>query len=127
MADLTVRASLRRLHSPDAWDLRTFQPADPLNFGILVQAMVGPPDGPGEESFDFILCTPQWIAHELERDDVVWGRARLIVSGYSHEALERTVLKLCQRIEGKDWTEVAERLSRWTTWEFEDYRDTRGT
>ena len=123
MANPIVRASLRRLHSPDAWDLRTFQPGDPLDFCILVQAMVRPLDGPGEESFDFILCTPQWIARELERDDVVWGRARLIVSRYSYQALERTVLTLCQRTDGKNWSEVAERLNRWTAWEFEDYRE----
>ena len=99
MADLTVRASLRRLHSPDAWDLKTFQPDDPLDFCILVQAMLGPVDGPGEDSFNFVLCTPQWIARELERDDIVWGRARLIVSHYSYQALETTVLTLCQRTE----------------------------
>lgn len=127
MADTIVRVSLRRLHSPDAFDLRTFQPADPLNFGILVQAMVGPLGGQGEESFDFVMCTPQWIAHELKREDAIWGRARLVVARYSYQTLEKTVLDLCRRAEGKNWQQVAEQLNRWATWEFEDYRESPRT
>jgi immunity protein 8 of polymorphic toxin system len=94
-----------------------------VNFGILVEAMIGPTDREGEEAFDFMLCTPQWIAHELQTRDRRWGRATLLVSEYSYEVLERTVARLCQRVEGSDWSQVAEVLSRWMQWEFEDYRE----
>jgi Immunity protein 8 len=73
MTDHEVQASLRRLHSPDAWDLRSFLPTDPLNFGILTQAIIGSSEDGGEDSFDFMLCTPQWISAELQSEHVRWG------------------------------------------------------
>lgn len=121
MPDQTVRAWLRRLHSPNASDLKSFRPADPEDFGVLVQAMIGPQGTEGEESFDFMLCTPRWIAREWESDGVRWARATLVVPGYDFEALESAVLKLCRRTEGRDWSEVAERLNRYMQREFEDY------
>jgi hypothetical protein len=123
MANQLVRAALRRLHSPDALDLRSFHPSDPLNFGILVQAMIGPADAEGEESFDFMLVTPQWITRELQTRDALWGRSILVISRYAYETLERAVLALCNRAEGEDWSQVANILNRSMTWEFEDYRE----
>jgi hypothetical protein len=126
MAKQTVRASLRRLHSPDAPDLKSFTPSDPSDFAILVQAMIGPTDGEGEESFDFVLCTPHWIAREMQTRDHRWGRATLVVPRYAYEMLERAVVALCGRAQGDDWPQVAVLLNRWMTWEFEDYRATAG-
>jgi len=123
MTGHVVRPTLRRLHSPDALDLREFRPTDPECFGILVQAMIGSDDAEGEESFDFILCTPRWIARELETRDFRWGRPTLVVQGYAYETLERAVVALCRRTEGADWAAVAEKLNRCMGWEFEDYRE----
>ena len=123
MAKQLVRAALRRLHSPDAIDLRSFHPSDSANFGILIQAMIGPAEAEGEESFAFMLVTPQWIARELQTRDSRWGRSTLIVSRYAYETLERAVLALCDRAEGDSWSQVAEILNRSMTWEFEDYRE----
>jgi hypothetical protein len=116
-----VKAELRFLHSPDLDDLEHGGPADPEHFGILVQAVLGPVGGEGEESFDIIVCTPSWIGAEAARDGYAWGRHYLVVPRYDYAMLERAVTELCATAEGPDWQSVAAILARYGAWEFEDY------
>lgn len=114
-----MNAQLRRLHSPDADPLQEFQPTDPECFGILVQAMVGPAGQDGEESFDFILCTPQWLA--LQKPGIVLGIHHLIVHRYDYATLEIFVRDFCAKCEGETWAVVAQRVGALGRWEFADY------
>jgi len=66
-----VRPQLKSLFSPDADPIDQFMPDGP--FGILIMAMIGPADSLGEESFDFMLCTPDWFASHM-KSDIVEGR-----------------------------------------------------
>ena len=114
-----VRAELKRLHSPDVLDLERFKPETP--FGILIQAMTGPAGGEGEESFDFILCTPEWFADHMSKD-IVSGRHHVFVKRYDYPALESFVRGFCASCRGDSWSAVAEKLGRIGKWEFEDYK-----
>jgi hypothetical protein len=113
-----IRATLRLLHSPDADPLEDFRPDGP--FGIPVQAIIGPADGPGGESFDFMLCTPEWFGSNM-KDDVLIGRHHLFVKQFSYTRLENFVRDYCTRCEGNSWRDVAEKLSRLGHWEFDGY------
>jgi hypothetical protein len=54
-----MRFVLRRLElEPDPSTL----PDDPTRFMMLARMIVGPPDAPGEESFDITVCSPEWLA-----------------------------------------------------------------
>ena len=44
-----MRAMLKRLHSPDIYNLDVWSPGDE-RFGFLLQAMIGPSDSSDEES-----------------------------------------------------------------------------
>lgn len=69
-----IQAELRRLHSPDAAvDLPFFMPKNAECFGLLVQAMVGPKDSQGCESFDFMVCSPRWLENKMSSTGYVWG------------------------------------------------------
>jgi hypothetical protein len=116
-----TRATLRYLHSPDALDLDSFTPEDPGCFQMLIQAMIGPEDGPGEESFDFIVCTPRWLGGVLAKQDCEFGRHYLVVRGFEIGLIKRALADLCARAVGRDWASVAAFLSRYGKWEFEDY------
>jgi hypothetical protein len=114
-----VRAQLRSLFSPDADPLDQFAPEGP--FGILVMAMIGPADARGQESFDFMLCIPDWFASSM--GDIADGRHHVFVKEFDYSRLKGFVENYCARCHGTSWREVGEKLGRLGKWEFEDYRE----
>lgn len=113
-----MKPVLRHLHSPDVQDLQSFVP--PPTFSILVQLIVGPSDGPGEESFDVLLCSPQWLA---EREKPTVGCHHLIVPKYDYDVLLAFLDEYLEGCEGRNWDEVAAKVGRLGKWEFEGYQE----
>ena len=118
-----IQAELRRIHSPDVPNLDSFVPALPDHFEVLVQAMIGPRGSPGEESFDFVVCTPSWLAERAAESGYLLGRHYLIVNHFDVEAVRGALLDLCRQATGSDWGIVANYLARFGKWEFEDYQE----
>ena len=116
-----VRATLKQLHSPDVFDLEAYSPDDETCFGFLLQAMFGPENADGEESFNMIVCTPKWLAGELAQRRIISGRHHVIVNEYNFEELRSFLTAYGSKCEGDTWQEVALKLSRIGRWEFEDY------
>ena len=44
------------------------------------------------------------------------------MSRWDYQTLERALGDLCLHTEGRDWAQIAARLSRYGHWECEDYR-----
>lgn len=118
-----MNAELKRLHSPDVYDLENYQPEDPGKFGFLLQAMIGPEGKEGEESFDMDVCTPRWLEETHGIDEVVIGRHYLIVREYNYQRIVTTIKDFLRDCSGENWSDVAERVSRLGKWEFEDYTE----
>jgi len=116
-----IRAELKRLHSPDVYDLSTYVPDDPEHFGILVQIMAGPAGEDGEESFDLVVCTPSWLSGQLGSTDIKMGRHYLLVKQYDFGRLHRFISDFASECSGETWRVAAARLGRLGKWEFEDY------
>lgn len=116
-----MKAVLKRLHSPDVFDLESHEPEDRTSFSLLVQAMIGPVGQEGEESFDIDVCTPRWLDSIMDAKSVVFGRHYIIVKAYDYHLIHSSIEQYVDTCSGKDWEEVAERLSRLGKWEFEDY------
>jgi hypothetical protein len=116
-----MRAVVRRFHSPDVWNLADFQPDDPEVWGILLQVLVGPENAAGEESFDLTVCTPRWLANQLDVYEMLWGRHYLLLKRYDWERLEPFLRGQFEGVEGETWLEIADLLGRFGRWEFEDY------
>jgi hypothetical protein len=117
-----VRPELKRLHSPDVFDLNKPMIDDSAPFCVLLQAMFGPEGAEGEESFDMLVCNPKWIeARAKER--AFSGRHHLIVLGFDINQIRSFLVEYSGKCSGSTWSEVAEKLGRIGRWEFEDYID----
>lgn len=100
----------------------SFEPVDPAWFGILVDVYLGPKDGPGEELFQFSVCSPSYMEADAALYGTKWLRGYVLMPSWDYDALCRLVQDLCDRTEGADWHEVAMKLSRYMEWEFDDYQ-----
>jgi hypothetical protein len=114
-----MRATIKRCHSPDIDDLRTFAPTG-RDFGFLLQILVGPLDHDGEETFDIVVCTAGWLAQRLT-DSPLSGRGYLFVRSYDFPTIEAYLRRHVEAASGTTWEEIASKLSRLAHWEFDDY------
>jgi hypothetical protein len=121
IVDPWMEATIRYLHSPDV-DMETFIPDDPTDIGILIQIIAGPVDGPGEESFDVMVCTPRWLERSVRPESPLIGRHYLIVHRYDPTQIRQYLTSAVESEEAPTWRELAERIGRLGKGEFEDYR-----
>lgn len=99
--------------------------ADPAKFAFTARMIVGPPDPPGEESFDVWVCTPEWLAVECQRQGgILDARHHVVVDfrSFDQRSLRQWLEARVERAEGPTWTEVAGHLTRLGHWEFEEYK-----
>jgi hypothetical protein len=115
-----MRAELRRIHSPDVADLRSWSPPAE-EFAVLIQLVVGPSGEPGEESFDVTLCTASWLARRAGSDGVIDARHHVVMESYDYDRVEQYFTRRVSACEGATWREVAAKVGRIGRWEFEDY------
>ncbi len=109
------------MHSPDVPNLETWRPTSD-GFAILVQLMVGPEAGEGEESFDVTVCSPPWLAEQAQLEPVIDLQHHVLVETYNYTAIERHFKRLVGQCSGSSWTEVATQVARIGHWEFQDYQ-----
>lgn len=115
-----MRAAIRSIDlDPDPRQL----PADPAEFLLLARRYVVPSDGPGEESFDVEVCTPEWLAQRCTTEVFDNGSHKFIttIDTFSETALRLALTRLVENASGTTWHEVAEKLARFGLCEFEDY------
>lgn len=116
-----MKPRLKWIHCPDVDDLPSFSPGN-RQFGVLFQLMVGPDGGEGEESFDVLVCTPDWFAERIT-DGPLLGRGYVFVRSFDFSKLEVFLRKQVERVEGDTWQEIGMKLARFARWEFDDYAD----
>jgi hypothetical protein len=118
-----MRAELKSLDlDPDPATL----PGDPAAFEVLARMLVGPADGPGEESYEITVCTPEWLAQACRRTGGIYNPRHHLVVTFEHfdkRALEAWLAAVVREVQADTWSEIAQRLSRLGYWEFEDYSD----
>ena len=94
---------LKRLHSPDVFDLDTYSPEEESCFGFLLQAMFRPEDGEGEESFDMMVCTPKWLARDWHQRKLSVGDTILWSMNIICRAIRSFLSAFGRKCEGSTW------------------------
>jgi hypothetical protein len=118
-----VRAELRSVITSEGESLASFFPEQPDKFVIGVRAIVGPAGFPGEESFDFTVCTARWLAANPPQKGFAFLHGHLLVTQWDSDVVTRAISDVCFHTEGSDWSQIATSLSRLGYWEFDDYQE----
>lgn len=98
-----------------------YWPDSTEDFGVAAEAMIGSAESGGADIFSFEICTPIWFKRN-RLDDLAFARSTLFVAEYDEDQIKNHVIKLVLSIEGDSWVDIAAKLSRFMTWEYEDYQ-----
>lgn len=113
---------IKGFEGPDGEAPGSYVSPDLLDDSFWLRMLVGLSDGPGEESFDVLVCTPAWLARTVAADGPQVGRHRLIVEMLDLGRAEIFLRRQIERLEAPTWGELADKIGRLGYWEFEDYR-----
>jgi Immunity protein 8 len=137
-----VRAGLQGLTTYSPRALEGLAPEDPARFGVSLAAFIGTDSTGPPDAFDFLVCTPRWLAQRFAEHDgrsgvafdvgfngrVLFGSGLLLVDCRSAPPFG-TPLERCRTATGPDWGVVASRRGRLLVWEYgyryDDYIDGR--
>ena len=61
--------------------IEDFWPEHINNFGISIRLMIGPENSKASESFDILVCTPDWIKDQFKEERCTWGLGPSHISG----------------------------------------------
>src|SRR5262245_35859258 len=112
-----VFPTLKSLTSPDLG--HEALPEDPAECEVLVEALIGPCDRPGEENFACSVGPPRLVERRAGPRS---GRGLLIVPEFSWTTVRACVDKLLADAARETWQEVAVELNKELHWEFENYK-----
>jgi hypothetical protein len=115
-----VKAVVRHFISPDV-DLENFYPDDPEDFSFLLEAIVGPAEGEGDELLQFNVCTLASLTPTVASERVFLGRSLVLVDTSKISEILAVVRSAIERVEAESWAKVGARLARLGYYEFEDH------
>lgn len=119
-----MRAILKEFYCLDInVPLTEYSPDSSDNFGFWGRLIVGEEKMGGEESFDIMVCTPQWLISNHKVSDIIIGRHYLIVFEYNYERIYSKLKSIVEGIEANSWEEIGLIIGRLGKWEFEDYQE----
>jgi Immunity protein 8 len=103
--------------------LSIYRPETPDNFGFLGTIIIGGEKVGGEETFHFMICTPNWLNSNHSSSDIIVGRHYLIVFEYDYQRIISMLGSYVDQVEADSWDEIGSMIGRLGKWEFEDYKD----
>jgi hypothetical protein len=118
-----MNAEIKDFYSSDIFNLETFQPQKTNEFAFELQIIAGIKGKEGGDSFDIFVCTPQWLIKNYKKEDILFGRHRLIMFQYNYESLLNKINQYIEMLEEDSWDKLAEKINLIGRWEFFDYTE----
>jgi len=122
-----MRARISNIGTQFGEPLESVQVEKRENFHEWVRAQIGPTPGQGEEIFDFLVCSPEWVNEECRRTGYFMARRVLIVPQWDPDLVKKAIEYVVSLVTADTWQEIASTLSSIASWEFEDYQDVGNT
>lgn len=114
-----MHAVIRNIASDDV-EFDSYTPDDSACFSLTIRMLIGHDAVSGADEFELCVCTPEWLRQTVWEPR--WGRHLLIVRAYDRSSIERCIHEYVAKCMGDTWHEIATKLARNFSWEFEDYR-----
>lgn len=114
-----MKAILKGL-SNDFYDVDSYYPDDDKCFSLSLLLSIGSEDSNGADNFDLFVCSPEWISKNVWESRIF--RHTLITRAYNINEIKKIIESHIAKCDGNSWLEVAEKLSRYFAWEYEDYQ-----
>jgi hypothetical protein len=119
-----VHAELKGLSSSDV-DMPSFIPDVEGLFGFWCHAEIGPWNEEGSDLFQFCVCSPLWLASQMsdgKSPEPMFGQDLIIMNEYDFGKVFALIDRYLARCTGESWSEIAPKIGRVGSWEFEDYQ-----
>jgi hypothetical protein len=117
-----MKAVIKSVHLIDHESWNVDLPDDGV-FRFWSEAMLGTCTSNGEEIFSFSICSPKWVENNAQ-DKPFFAQYTLITDTISEERVREAIASLLDSIDGSDWTDLANKISKYLRWEFDDYQET---
>lgn len=111
-----------RSYSMVGEEFDSYWPDDPADFCIGMDVTVGAQGGAGGDIFSFEVCSPKWFQRN-RAEHPAFSRHILFMNEYDRCAIKKAAEKLVAEASGETWDQIANILSRFMFWEFEEYED----
>jgi hypothetical protein len=115
-----ITPTIKAISSPDVYSINDYQPTSE-EFSIFLQVVIGD-DRPGGDVFGLTVLSPSFVAKQAQEGGDFFGRGYLIMSKFDHNRVRTIIADLCKKSAAETWDEVAEKLNRVMSWEFEEYK-----
>ena len=101
------------------FDLETYKPESDL-FCINILLNIGIDDGTETgDYFDLSVCSSDWLKYYKKKPFIL--RHLIVIDSYDFREIENYINQIINQCEGDSWQEIANKLSRYFFWEYEDY------
>jgi len=115
-----MRAEIKGIYSDCIDDLENYYRTGPFLFHLIVE--LGPQGEEGADSFNVTVCSPAGLEEYL-MSDILVGRHMFFMREFRFDKFKKFIEKTFLIYEEDNWLDLAEKLSRYGAWEFEDYVD----